>query len=100
MTATTTELEQWSAQEVLAHAVERFHPRLKTACSFQKEESVLAHMLCQIAPDAKLFVIDTGVLFPQTLATWRLFEERFGLSVEVVDASAPAGSGPWSRERC
>ncbi len=30
-----------SAQEVLAYGVERFHPRLTMACSFQKEESVL-----------------------------------------------------------
>jgi phosphoadenosine phosphosulfate reductase len=92
------DLERASAQEVLAYAVERFHPRLKTACSFQKEESVLAHMLSQIAPDATLFTIDTGVLFPETLATWRRFEERFGLRVEVIDASSPQGA--WTREHC
>ena len=64
---------------MLAYAIEHFHPRLKTACSFQKEETVLAHMLSEITPDAKLFTIDTGVLFPETLATWKRFEERFGL---------------------
>jgi phosphoadenosine phosphosulfate reductase len=45
-------------------------------------------------------VIDTGVLFPETLATWRLFEERFGLPIEVIDASRPGDSGPWTRENC
>ncbi|MEA2288476.1 MAG: phosphoadenosine phosphosulfate reductase, partial [Solirubrobacteraceae bacterium] len=35
--------------------------------------------------------IDTGVLFPETLATWRAFEERFGVKVEVSDAT-----GPWT----
>jgi phosphoadenosine phosphosulfate reductase len=35
--------------------------------------------------------IDTGVLFPETLATWRAFEERFGVRVEVEDAT-----GPWT----
>jgi phosphoadenosine phosphosulfate reductase len=98
MSATTSELEQASAQEVLAYAIEHFHPQLKTACSFQKEETVLAHMLSEIAPDAKLFTIDTGVLFPETLATWKQFEERFGLEIEVIDASSPGE--PWSRENC
>lgn len=98
MTAIPTDFEGASAQEVLAHAVERFHPRLKTACSFQKEESVVAHMLSEIAPDAKLFVIDTGVLFPETLATWKRFEERFGLPIEVVDALSPGE--PWTRANC
>jgi phosphoadenosine phosphosulfate reductase len=98
MSATTPDLEQASAQEVLAYAIEHFHPQLKTACSFQKEETVLAHMLSEITPDAKLFTIDTGVLFPETLATWKRFEERFGLEIEVIDASSPGE--PWSRENC
>jgi len=83
---------------VLAYAIEHFHPQLKTACSFQKEETVLAHMLSEIAPDAKLFTIDTGVLFPETLATWKRFEERFGLEIEVIDASSPGA--PWTQENC
>ena len=52
MSATIPDLEQASAQEVIAYAIENFHPRLKTACSFQKEESVLFHMLSEITPDA------------------------------------------------
>ena len=98
ITLTPQDLEAASAQEVLAYAVEHFHPRLKTACSFQKEETVLAHMLMQITPDAKLFTIDTGVLFPETLATWKQFEERFGLPIEVVDASSPGE--PWTKSNC
>ncbi|MGC9221751.1 MAG: phosphoadenylyl-sulfate reductase [Solirubrobacteraceae bacterium] len=92
------DLESWSAEQVLAHAVERFHPRLKLACSFQKEESVLVHMLSLIVPDARVFMIDTGVLFAETLVTWKRFEERFGLHVEVIDASSP--SAPWTRTNC
>jgi phosphoadenosine phosphosulfate reductase len=98
LTATTPDLEQASAQEVLSYAIERFHPRLKTACSFQKEETVLAHMLSEIDADAKLFTIDTGVLFPETLVTWKQFEERFGLRIEIIDASSPGA--PWTRENC
>ena len=84
-----------AAQKTLAEAVERFHPRLATACSFQKEESVLVHMLLGIEPQARVFTIDTGVLFPETLETWRAFEERFGVKVEVFDARSPDGV-PWT----
>jgi phosphoadenosine phosphosulfate reductase len=90
--------ETASAEEVLAYAVERFHPRLTMACSFQKEESVLVHMLTAICPDARVFTIDTGVLFPETLQTWKRFEDRFGLRVEVFDASSPGE--PWSVVDC
>jgi phosphoadenosine phosphosulfate reductase len=83
-----------TAERVIADAVERFHPRLLTACSFQKEESVLLDMLLRAEPAARVFTIDTGVLFPETLATWRAFEERWDVSVEVVEATAdPAWTG-------
>jgi phosphoadenosine phosphosulfate reductase len=82
------------AEEVVAEAVERFHPRLVLACSFQKEESVLIDMLMKVAPDARVFTIDTGVLFPETYAVWKKVEDRYGLKVEVYDASNP--ENPWT----
>jgi phosphoadenosine phosphosulfate reductase len=98
MALTTPDLEVASGHEVLAYAVERFHPRLTMACSFQKEESVLVHMLTEIEPAARVFTIDTGVLFAETLETWKRFEERFGVRVDVVDARSP--DEPWTGERC
>jgi phosphoadenosine phosphosulfate reductase len=84
-----------TAGEVLAQAVARHHPRLVMLCSFQKEESVLVDELVRIAPDARIVTIDTGVLFGETLATWRAFEARFGIRVEIEDAT-----GDWSAARC
>lgn len=67
-------------------------------CSFQKEESVLLDELLRLdqgTGDAvRIVTIDTGVLFEETLKTWRAFEERFGVQIEVVDASSP--DVPWS----
>jgi phosphoadenosine phosphosulfate reductase len=91
-------LESASAEEVLDYGAQRFHPRLAMACSFQKEESVLVHMLSAICPDARVFTINTGVLFEETLETWKRFEERFGLSIEVLDARSP--DEPWTLNRC
>src|SRR3954454_5407526 len=79
--------------ELLSQAVERHHPRLVMLCSFQKEESVLVDELVRVAPDARIVTIDTGVLFPETLATWRAFESRFGVEVEVEDATGAWGAG-------
>jgi phosphoadenosine phosphosulfate reductase len=87
-----------TAEEVLAEAVEKHHPRLIMACSFQKEESVLIDMLMQIEPRARVFTIDTGALFPETHDTWRKLEDRYKLAVEVFDASSM--NGPWSPENC
>ncbi len=98
MSATVPDLEQASAQEVLAYGVERFAPRLTMACSFQKEESVLFHMLTAITPDVRAFTIDTGVLFPETLTTWKAFEDHYGVKLEVVDATSPGE--PWSAQNC
>lgn len=78
-------------EETLQQAVDRHGDRLVTLCSFQKEESVVLDALLRIDPDARVVTIDTGVLFPETLETWRRFEERFGVKVEVQDAR-----GPWT----
>ena len=88
-----------TAEETLAKALERHHPSLLLACSFQKEESVLIDMLMRIEPDARVFTIDTGVLFPETIETWKAVEERYGLRVEVFDAT-PLNGTPWSAEFC
>jgi phosphoadenosine phosphosulfate reductase len=91
-------LEELAAQDVLALAVERHHPQLVMACSFQKEESVLIDMLMSIEPGARVFTIDTGALFPETYEVWRQVEDRYGLHIEVMDATSQ--NGPWSAANC
>ncbi len=80
--AAAPDLEPPGAQEVLEHMVREFHPRLAVACSFQKEASVILDMLVGIEPSARFFVLDTGVLFEETYATWRRVEERYGITIE------------------
>jgi phosphoadenosine phosphosulfate reductase len=75
--------------DTLAKAAE--HEQLVFLCSFQKEESVILDELLTAAPHTRVVTIDTGVLFPETLQTWRAFEERFGVQVDVEDAT-----GPWT----
>ena len=69
------------------------HERLVLLCSFQKEESVILDELLALAPHVRVVTIDTGVLFEETLATWRAFEGRFGVEIEVQEAF---GTPPWT----
>jgi phosphoadenosine phosphosulfate reductase len=98
------DLEAASAQEVLEHAVEQFHPRLYVACSFQKEASVIMDMLVRIEPSARFFTLDTGFLFPETQATWRALEERYDIKVEraagisVDEQARRHGDELWRRD--
>src|SRR5947209_8724976 len=93
MTVTTyPDLERQSAEDVLAYAVERFHPRLYVACSFQKEASVIIDMLMRIEPHARFFTLDTGLLFPETYETWRALEERYGVQ---IDSYSDITEGDW-----
>jgi phosphoadenosine phosphosulfate reductase len=96
------------ARAVLSWGLERFHPRLALACSFQKEETVLLDLLLELDPNARVFALDTGVLFPETYAVWREIERRYGVAVEVFEGPTLAeqaerfGDALWEREpdRC
>jgi phosphoadenosine phosphosulfate reductase len=94
--AAPTDLESLSAQEVLAHVVGEFHPRLYVACSFQKEASVILDMLLAIEPAARVFTLDTGVLFPETYETWRRIEQRYGIEIDVYRGEWI--DGMWQRD--
>ena len=79
----------------------RHGERAVLLCSFQKEESVLLDELLRLdyvevppPQTVRIVTIDTGVLFPETMQTWRAFEERFGVKIEVQDASSHGA--PWS----
>ena len=72
------------------------HERLVFLCSFQKEESVILDELLPIAPHVKVVTIDTGVLFPETLSTWKAFEDHYGVEIAVEEAY-----GDWTGpEQC
>jgi len=103
-TQLTPDLEHLDAEGVIEYAVERFHPRLTLACSFQKEASVTLDLLLRAAPDASIFTLDTHVLFPETYDTWRRVEERYGIEVQVFQGpslglqAATRGDRLWERD--
>ena len=60
-------------------------------------------MLLGIAPDARVFALDTHVLFPETYDVWRQVEKRYGIQVEVYQGpslgrqAAIHGEALWER---
>ena len=72
------------APEILGAFLEAFPGRVSLACSFQKEEAVLLDMLLGLDPKARVFALDTHVLFPETYAVWRAVEQRYGIKVEPL----------------
>ena len=95
--------EKLRAEQLVAEVLERFHPRIALACSFQKEESVLLEMLFAAEPKARVFALDTHVLFPETYRVWREVEKRYGVNVEVYEGpslgrqAAVHGDALWGR---
>jgi phosphoadenosine phosphosulfate reductase len=84
-------------QQTLREAAARHGERAVLLCSFQKEESVLLDELLRVGDGGqavRIVTIDTGVLFAETLRTWREFEQRFGVQIEVQDATGT--DGPWT----
>ena len=98
-----TDVEALTAEEVVETVLECLHPGVALACSFQKEESVLLDMLLERQPDARVFALDTHVLFPETYAVWRQVEQRYGITVEVFEGpslgrqAAIHGEALWER---
>src|SRR4249919_1738784 len=80
-----TDVESLDAQRVIATMLEALNPEVALACSFQKEESVLLDMLLDLDPKARVFALDTHVLFPETYAVWREVERRYNTRVEVYE---------------
>jgi phosphoadenosine phosphosulfate reductase len=103
------EMEERTAEEVLAWAADRFEGHIVLTCSWQMQSSVLVDMLDRIGADMRIVELDTGLLFPETYATRDRLIERYGLTVERVDpeqsvAEQELTEGPelWRRnpDRC
>ena len=78
-----SDVETWTAERVVAFAVEQFPGRVALACSFQKEETVLLDMLYAADAKARVFAIDTHHLFPETYDLWKAIEARYDTTIEV-----------------
>ena len=73
-----------STAEQLAWAWERFGPRAAVGTSFQGAGLVMLHLARQQGLAFPVFTLDTGLLFPETLALKKRLEDFFGLAIEAL----------------
>lgn len=85
--------ERASAQELLAWAIERFHPRLAISAAGGVDGMVLLDMAWRIDPSIRVFTLDTGRLPAETYSLFEEVSERYGVAVEyeVPDAEELGG---------
>ena len=77
-------LEKWPPQDILRWAVSEFHPQLAMATAFGAEACCLIHMLAEIEPGVRVFNLETGYQFPETLELRERIRERYGIEVDLV----------------
>jgi phosphoadenosine phosphosulfate reductase len=82
--AWSQELSGAMAADVLRWAVARFGRKLTMATAFGAEGCCLIHMLAEIDPGVRIFNLDTGYQFPETLQLRERIRERYGIEVEFI----------------
>jgi phosphoadenosine phosphosulfate reductase len=98
------DLEDRTAPEALEWMFDTFGSDHYIACSFQKTSSVTLHLATQINPDARVFYIDTDVLFPETYETRDRLAERFGIEFDrfhnltIPEQATRYGEELWRRD--
>ena len=102
-------LDGASPQEILRWAVETYHPKLTMATAFGPEGCAILQMLSEIEPGVRVFNLETGYQFAETLALRDRIAERLGIEVEllrpaesVADYEARNGGPVYERDpdRC
>src|SRR6516162_10159685 len=82
--AASKRLESEPAEAVLRWAVETFHPRLTMGTAFGAEGCCLIHMIADIEPKVRIFNLETGYQFPETLELRERIKDRYGIEVEFI----------------
>ena len=99
------DMEGWTPEEILRWAIGEFAPSIAMSSSFQTQSLPLLHMTRRILPEIRVFFLDTGYHFWDSLMfrerltrewdlnvvnltrdpTWEVFRRRFGRELPLVD---------------
>lgn len=81
---TSQSLQNATAETILRWAVRTFGKKLTMATAFGAEGCCLLHMLADIDPNIRVFNLDTGYQFSETLELRERIKKRYGIEVEYV----------------
>ena len=100
--------ETISAEDLLVWAHEQFGDKLCLTCSWQKQSSVLVHMVSELGLDLPVIELDTQLFFRETYETRDRLVERYGLNlisnpiITIAEQHRQEGPNLWERDpdRC
>ncbi len=96
------------AEDLLRWAHDEFGDKLCLTCSWQRQSSVLVHMVSELGLDLPVIELDTGLFFAETYETRDRLVERYGLKLirpevlSVAEQHRQEGPNLWERDpdRC
>jgi len=102
------DVEALTAEECLLWAYEQFGDKLCLTCSWQKQSSVLVHMVGELGLDIPVIELDTGLFFAETYATRERLVRRYGLElirpevISIAEQHKQEGPNLWETDpdRC
>ncbi len=102
------ELEALPGEELIRWAAREFGDRLCLTCSWQKQSSVLVHMVSGLGLDIDIVELDTHLFFRESYETRERLVERYGLElirpdvITVAEQHTREGPNLWEADpdRC
>jgi phosphoadenosine phosphosulfate reductase len=102
------DFEGMSAEELLRWAASEFAGRICLTCSWQRQSSVLVHMVSELGLGMPVVELDTQLFFRETYETRDRLVERYGLDpirpeiLSVAEQHRREGHNLWERDpdRC
>ena len=99
------DVEAMTAEEALLWAYEQFGDRMCLTCSWQRQSSVLVHMVFgELGLDVPVVELDTQLFFKETYETRDRLVERYGLRLErpevitVAQQAIQEGPNLWETQ--
>ncbi|MBP5548211.1 MAG: phosphoadenylyl-sulfate reductase [Bacteroidales bacterium] len=75
--------ENAAPEEVMRHFMAEYGNRIALSSSLSIEDQTLTDMMLKIDPDARIFTLDTGRLFPETYQLIDKTNYRYNIKLEV-----------------
>lgn len=79
----SAEFEGLSTEELIRWSADTFGDDLAVSSSFGADSAVMLHLATQVKPDVKIITVDTGFLFPETIAFRDELARRLNLNLHV-----------------
>ena len=108
LSLTEPQVEAMPAEEVLRWAYGEFGDRLCLTCSWQKQSSVLVHLVSELGLGIDVIELDTHLFFKETYETREALVARYGLNlirpeiITVAEQHNQEGPNLWESDpdRC